>query len=283
MRSDPNASEVEAALSGDAQALERLLKSIESMVFCLAVRMLGNHADAEDMSQEVLVRIATRLSSFNGESLFSTWAYRLAANAIIDHIRANETRRQFEQIGLELERGLERSNASHDNAFTESAESYAAANEMALLCSQGMLSALDASQRLAYILGEVFDFSSEEAAVIADVTPAAFRQQLSRARDRLRTFMSQHCSLVGDEAACRCESQVNALDQPRVIHLHQMPLSRGLSHQTLPPASAREGLRTLDELQRVSRVFRAHPEYLADADLTASLRARISSSVFGRA
>ena len=68
--------DIELALQGQADALERLLREVEPQAFGLAIRMLGNREDALDATQEILIRVATRLSGFKGDSSFSTWTYR---------------------------------------------------------------------------------------------------------------------------------------------------------------------------------------------------------------
>ena len=70
---------VDKAIVGDGQALEELLRSTSGLVFNLALRFLGTVHDAEDASQEIAVKIMTRLSTFRKESAFSTWVYRYAS------------------------------------------------------------------------------------------------------------------------------------------------------------------------------------------------------------
>jgi len=72
------------ALEGDRDALDRLLRSLQGDLYGLVLRMLWNREDAEDATQETLVRIVTRLSQFNFESRVKAWAYRVAVNYILD-------------------------------------------------------------------------------------------------------------------------------------------------------------------------------------------------------
>jgi RNA polymerase sigma factor (sigma-70 family) len=83
---------VRQAQSGDALALEQIVRAVQDDVFDLALRMMGDATDAQDAAQEVLVRVVTKLSSFRGESAFRTWVYRLAANALLNF--RGETRRK---------------------------------------------------------------------------------------------------------------------------------------------------------------------------------------------
>lgn len=76
---------VEAALEGDSQALETLLIEVKNFIFNLSLRMLGNVHDAQDATQDILIRIMTRLDSFHQESAFTTWVYRLSVNYLINY------------------------------------------------------------------------------------------------------------------------------------------------------------------------------------------------------
>ena len=72
------------AIDGDREALERLVRLLQADIYGLSLRMLWNREDAEDATQEILVRIVTRLSQFDFRSRLKTWAYRVAVNFILD-------------------------------------------------------------------------------------------------------------------------------------------------------------------------------------------------------
>ena len=80
---------VEAAKEGDKKALEELILKIQDKIYGLALRMLYNPSDAEDASQEILLKIITHLSTFRGESAFTTWMYRVAVNHLLTLRRAS--------------------------------------------------------------------------------------------------------------------------------------------------------------------------------------------------
>ena len=73
------------ATAGDKAALETVLASIQDLVFNLSLRMLGTFHDAEDASQDILLKVITHLSSFKGESAFTTWVFRIAVNHLKDY------------------------------------------------------------------------------------------------------------------------------------------------------------------------------------------------------
>ena len=72
---------VRLAAEGDKGALEQLLTGVQDLAFNLSLRMLGTIHDAEDASQEILIRVMTNLASFRGESAFTTWVFRIAEPA----------------------------------------------------------------------------------------------------------------------------------------------------------------------------------------------------------
>src|SRR5207237_9957237 len=72
------------AIDGDGNALDRLGRELQGDVYGLALRMLWNREDAEDATQEILVRVVTRLAQFDFRSKLKTWVYRVAVNYILD-------------------------------------------------------------------------------------------------------------------------------------------------------------------------------------------------------
>src|SRR5207245_1911451 len=99
---------VRRAREGDGESLERLVSGIQDRVYGLALRMLWHPEDARDASQEILIRIVTRLATFRGESSFSTWAHRVAANYLLSarKSRLEQQAYTFQRFGEELDEGL---------------------------------------------------------------------------------------------------------------------------------------------------------------------------------
>ena len=106
---DTNLEELAArSAAGDKIALETLVQKIQSQVYGLAVRMLWHPQEAEDASQEILVRVVTHVGTFRGESAFSTWVYRIAANYLLRarKSRAERAEMSFEEFGDDLDENL---------------------------------------------------------------------------------------------------------------------------------------------------------------------------------
>jgi RNA polymerase sigma factor (sigma-70 family) len=167
--------------------------------------MLWNREDAEDATQEILVRIVTRLSQFEFRSRLKTWAYRLSVNYILDLKKSPIERLDltFQRFADDLIDGLEPASA-------EDTERSVLIEEVKVGCSLAMLQCLDRSHRIAFVLGDLMELSGPEAAEILEIEPALFRKRLQLARESVHTFMRSHCGLVSDDAACRCHRRVSA-------------------------------------------------------------------------
>jgi RNA polymerase sigma-70 factor, ECF subfamily len=87
-----DASLIAAARSGDRAALDALLRRHYDRIWTLCRRLAGNHADAEDATQEALIALARGLRSFDGRAAFTTWSYRVATNACLDELRRRARR-----------------------------------------------------------------------------------------------------------------------------------------------------------------------------------------------
>lgn len=83
--------------AGDRPALQRLLERHHDTAFRFSYRLLGSRADAQDVAQEVCVRLVERIASFRGDSRFSTWLYQLVLNACRDHMRRQGRLREMQQ------------------------------------------------------------------------------------------------------------------------------------------------------------------------------------------
>jgi RNA polymerase sigma factor (sigma-70 family) len=201
---DALAATARAAQAGDAAALEQLVLSVRDRVYRLSLRMTARPADAEDATQEILIRVITRLSTFRGEAAFSTWVHRIAVNHLLDRSKTAVERLEmtFDAFAVDLLDGLASSPSSApDAAILE--------REVQLACTHAMLTCLDREHRIAYILGEIFEVDSEDGGFICEIPPATYRKRLSRARSRVRDFLIANCGLVSPTAPCHCTKRVD--------------------------------------------------------------------------
>ena len=129
------------ARSGDRQALEELIQRHQGWIYNIAVRMLYHPQDAEDASQEILVKVLTRLSSFEGRSSFRTWLYRIVVNHVLNMKRGRleNPELNFRFYGEDLDKIPDSDLADPKG---ESADTNLLVTEAMLACTSGMLSAV---------------------------------------------------------------------------------------------------------------------------------------------
>lgn len=243
---------VTKAQGGDRHALEAVVHAVSKDVYNLALRMLWCPHDAADACQEILLKIVTRLSTFEGRSAFRTWIYRVALNHLLNQkaSRMEAKHLSFEQFGADLAVGL-----ADIQAPTDDPEHLLLVDEVRIGCTHAMLICLDREHRAAFVLGDILDLSSQEACDILGIADAAFRKRLSRARQRILDFMTAHCGLVNESAACRCERRVGHACMTGIAdpqNLLFVSAGYGVS-------DVRAHVDNLTGLQRVIAVYRGNP------------------------
>lgn len=268
---------VAQAKGGDRTALEEVVRQIQDKVYGLAMRMLSHPADAEDATQEILMKVVTHLATFRGDSAFTTWVYRIAANHLLTTRRRRAEREEitFEQFGELLDVGL----TQEDLSVSADVDQRLLAEEAKIGCMQGMLLCLDRDQRMAYILGEILELTSKEGAQILDLTEVSFRKRLSRARERIRTFMDRKCGLANPANPCRCHRQVapnirRGRIQPDHLLFAAHP-ARGPNRDFL-----RSRVQGVDDLEGAAALFRSHPDYAAPSRFAEGIRSLVDSDQF---
>ncbi|MGH3141940.1 MAG: RNA polymerase sigma factor, partial [Gaiellales bacterium] len=215
------------AAEGDRGALSELVREIQHPMYRLALRFLGNADDAQDACQEILIRIVTRLGTFEGRSKSTTRAYTVAIRSLLrTRRRLHESSVQgAEQYAAALDAGL-----GDVDPTLEEAEYRLLSEEVRISCTYGMLLCLPRAQRAAYLLADVLGLTDGEGADILDCSRAAFRQRVSRARRTLRFVIDNRCGLVDPANACRCGRQIASAEAAGVLDRARLPLARHPSH-----------------------------------------------------
>jgi len=271
-----------AAVGGDRGAAQALLEGLQDPVYRLALRMLGHPADAEDATQEILVVLLTHLGSFRGESALFTWVFRIAASYLLRVKRGRRETLDFDTLAERLDAGM-KSEIDPSEAADPEAETLTL--EIRLRCTEGMLLSLDRESRMAFVLGEIFELSSEDAAEVLELEPAAYRKRLSRARQLLLGFMRERCGVYDEKNPCRCARQVKPALAAGRLERDELPLARhgvrGDQKRHLPLSVDAEGLqrgaREVSELMRVADVMRSHPDYATPDRVLEHLRDLLST------
>lgn len=197
---------IDRSLNGDRVALEDLIEKYQDYLFTLCLKMLGHYEDAEDAAQEILVKIITNLSTFNRNSSFKTWIFRIAKNHIYNMINAiQKNKMNFENYSKSIK------NSPDISLETTEVEYSMLLEETRCHCLLGMLMCLNESQRFSFILTEMFGLNSIQGAEIMDITPTAYRKMISRARIKLGNFLKENCGLIDPGNSCKCYNKTKGL------------------------------------------------------------------------
>lgn len=266
---------VARAQAGDRDALDDVLRAVQHDIHRVALRFLWHPDDADDATQDILIRVVRGLGGYRGDSSFRTWVYRIACNTLLtlSKKRAESRSLSFDEFGQDLARGLS------DDAWRVEGEVDTALllEEVKIGCTLAMLLCLDRDHRLAYILGEILELNHREAAEVLAITPAAFRKRLSRARASITSFMVARCGLVNPANTCRCRRRIaTAIDGGRVDPAHLLFASSLEQARRFPQVLG--AIRQLDEARRAAALYRSHPDPRASRDLVSLLQHRLADA-----
>ena len=260
---------VARAVEGSGEALEEVVRRIQDQVYGLSLRMLFHPLEAEDASQEILIKVITNLKSFRFQGSFRGWVFRIASN----HLK-RARKCMLERVGYDYERAqahIDRAQARGWFSRPLEAPEALLEVEMRSACTQALLMTLDRAHRLVFILAVVMEVSSREGAEILEITPAAFRQRLSRGRRRILEFLRSNCGLFQRDNPCTC----SALAAGRVRQGWLNPERLLFVSPDQPgeePTALREYMRELDELGRLSAMFNAMPRSQSPVDFASQVR-----------
>jgi RNA polymerase sigma-70 factor (ECF subfamily) len=171
---------VDACCRGEAQAMELLYHRYKRRVFGLVTRIVGT-TDAEEVVQEVFVRIYRGLAKFRGDSQLSTWVYRLAVNAALSHVSKRKRRPESEEW---VDQEAPDPRPQRDSALTRQLEA--------------ALETLPAGYRAVLVLHDVEGLSHDQCAEILGCRVGTSKSQLHKARARMRTILAPSVGATGD-------------------------------------------------------------------------------------
>ena len=214
---------VNEAKTGNKKALEKLLLKHQPYIYNIAWRMVRQPNDAEDLTQEVNVKVITKLSEFRGKSSFRTWLYRIVTNHFL---MSQRKPMEVKMSGFE----------SHANALAgsrnviltqeERDEKKEAIRDVTAGCMSGMLLCLTREQRLVYIIGDMFRADHTVGSEILEISKSNFRQRLTRARKDMANYMENKCGLVNPKNPCRCHKKVTFALENKIIDSRHLLFNR---------------------------------------------------------
>ena len=173
--SAPMSEDVSSAAAGDRRAFERVYRAHADRVFSLCTRMLGDRTLAEEVTQDVFVRVWEKLPGFRGESAFSTWLHRVTVNVVLSRRKT---------VGLHHARTTD----------DEDAQALAASRPVSVgdrLDLEAAIAGLPPGARRVFVLHDVEGFTHEEIGDQLGISPGGSKAQLHRARMLLRAALTR--------------------------------------------------------------------------------------------
>jgi RNA polymerase sigma factor (sigma-70 family) len=248
---------ISLALNGDRTSLSDLIKRNQQYIFNVALKMVNNVPDAEDITQEILVKIVTNLAKYDSnKGKFRTWLYRITFNHFL-----NLKKQSYEKVVTSFDVFFNFIEGSDiiDLTDDEEKEMQASIEESKLACMAGMLMCLDREQRLVYIVGEIFEIDHNIASEIFETSPDNFRQKLSRARKDLYQWMHNRCGLVNADNSCRCPKKTKGFIANGWVNPDNLKWNSNYKQKItdLTEQNIENTLLTIDDLY--ARLYKDHP------------------------
>jgi len=267
---DPQLPLLEGCLKGNRKSFEDLVKFFQPKVFALSLKFLWNPEDAEDATQEILIKVITNLGSFRRESKLATWVYRIATNHLINSKKSHlETKHvNFRKVELELAKTNVVNTDSSENTRNLTLHVQAACTHAILLC-------LTRSYRIAFILGEVFNVSSTDGSWIMQISEVNFRKKLSRARRQMDEFLGKQCGLSNANNACRCKNRIVYSQKSKRINAY-LELSEKMKENgtwKIKPL-----LSESKEVRKAAEIYHAGPDFETRQDILKKIKEGIESN-----
>lgn len=202
-------------LDGNGQSLDTLIRKHQGYIYNVALKVISDVQDAQDVTQEILIKVLSGLSGYDPEKgRFRTWLYRITFNHILN-LKKQKREKLITGFGPFFDfidsTPVEPVNEEEEQAYQTAVE------EGKVACMSGMIMCLDRSQRLTYVIGEVFEIDHQLGAEIFQITPDNFRQKLSRARKDLYQWMHNRCGLVNNKNPCRCSKKTKGFIERGVV------------------------------------------------------------------
>ena len=183
-------------MTGRIPAFESIHDAYRPRIRRYLGRMVGE-AEAEDLTQQVMLKVNANLPRFRGEADLSTWIYRIATNTALDQLRRRRTREEPPPAGMAAPRADEQDEAWAE-ASVPSAEAGAIREEMNQ-CVRDFVDRLPDGYKSVIALSELEGFTNSEIAAILGISIDTVKIRLHRARERLRKDLASGCSFHRDD------------------------------------------------------------------------------------
>lgn len=193
---------VDRAQQGDERAFTELVEPWRKPLFGYIYRMVTHRADAEDLLQDVLIRVLERLPQFRREARFKSWLFGIATHVCLDHLRQKKRWRVEAQLEGEKHADGNADTGKQLVATVSHPDFVFEIREHITQCFACVARTLEPEEQAALMLREVLGFSAEEAGEIMQVSEPVFRHRLSSARGTMTKHYDGLCQLVNKTGMC---------------------------------------------------------------------------------
>ena len=222
---------VEKAQQGDGLAFGSLVEPWRKPLFGYIYRMVLLRQDAEDLLQDVLVRVLEGIRTYRGEARFKSWLFGIATHVCLDHLRAKKRWREEAQLIGEQEARADPRRVEGLTALMQQSGFSFEIREHIAFCFSCIARTLPPEEQAALMLKEILGFTGEEAAGILGVSEPVFRHRLSAARAKMIEDYDSLCALINKTGACyQCRSLQQAAGEGyRGADLVQIEVAPGVA------------------------------------------------------
>ncbi|MBQ0734207.1 RNA polymerase sigma factor [Aquimarina celericrescens] len=248
---------IHLAVNGNRNSLSKLIENHQQYIFNIALKMVNNIADAEDITQEILIKLVTNLSQYDStKGRFRTWLYRITFNHFL-----NIKKQKYETLVTSFDVFFDYIRETPEIQLTqaEEKEMQQEIEESKVSCMAGMLMCLDREQRLIYIVGELFEIDHNLGSEIFNISPANFRKKLSRARNDLYQWMHNKCGLVNTNNPCRCPKKTKGFIANGWVNPEDLKWQSNYQKRIIDfsERNLEETLMTIDDIY--AKLYKEHP------------------------
>jgi RNA polymerase sigma factor (sigma-70 family) len=248
---------IQGVLEGSRTDLEKLIFRHQAWIYNIALKMVLDPGDAEDITQEILIKLMTKLSLYTPEKgAFRTWLYRIVANHVI-----NMKKRKCEVLATSFEECAALVENIPDASIDSLPENRILTEELKIKCWTSMLLCLNRKQRLVFILGGIFEVTDRVGSEILEMSRVNFRKLLSRARSKIGYFMEHKCGLIKKENPCNCSRKLGGFLKNGFVQADQISFFREDIAKIKDVIHENEETLGLQRASRIMQQFQAHPFY----------------------
>ncbi|MDQ2085267.1 sigma-70 family RNA polymerase sigma factor [Herbivorax sp. ANBcel31] len=187
---------IEQAKSGSIEAFEQLIEKCQKKVFNIAFKMMGNYEDASELAQEAFIKAYKSIKKFKGDSLFSTWIYRITTNVCLDELRKRKNKKvisldeYIKYDGEEIKRQVKDESPGPEKVFEK--------REIKNIMKK-CIDSLPIEYKTVVVLRDIQGFSYEEIAKIIKCPEGTVKSRINRARKALKDILKNNKELLNEE------------------------------------------------------------------------------------